>query len=217
MTAVSVLQSVAAAETTKNRHSRVFWGCSSFDFCNSICEQRTCRPVTRAILSIILHWQICRLFAVKDAAHRLSAESGRGDLFRTTTSHLSARNYALACRWWRACSTARNTSGQTICRRPAATSCCRSTGRGSPRRTPQRGPAARTACRHGPSRDAEKSRARDISLSAVACANARIRNRDSGYRQLRKKKVHVPFVHQRLHEQSSGPRNLWIGLTAYFA
>jgi len=40
-TAVSVLQSVAVAETTKNRHSRDFQGCSIFGFCNSICQQRS--------------------------------------------------------------------------------------------------------------------------------------------------------------------------------
>ena len=39
-TAVSALQSVAAAQTTKNQHSRDFRGCSIFDFCNSIRQQR---------------------------------------------------------------------------------------------------------------------------------------------------------------------------------
>jgi hypothetical protein len=55
-----------------------------------------------------------------------------------------------------------------------------------------------------------------ISSCFRKCSNTESRFRFL-YRQLRKKKVHVPFVHQRLHEQSSGPRNLWIGLTAYFA
>jgi hypothetical protein len=37
------LKSDAAAEKPKDQLSRDFLGCSIFDFCNNICQKRTCR------------------------------------------------------------------------------------------------------------------------------------------------------------------------------
>src|SRR4249919_3017021 len=40
-TSVVALKSDAAAEKSKDRLSRDFWGCSIFDFCNNICHKRS--------------------------------------------------------------------------------------------------------------------------------------------------------------------------------
>ena len=39
-TSVVALKSDAAAEKSKDQLSRDFWGCSIFDFCNNICQNR---------------------------------------------------------------------------------------------------------------------------------------------------------------------------------
>ncbi len=42
-TSVVALKSDAAAEKSKDRLSRDFWGCSIFDFCNNVGTFETCR------------------------------------------------------------------------------------------------------------------------------------------------------------------------------
>jgi hypothetical protein len=43
--AVVALKSDAAGEKPKDQLSRDFWGCSIFDFCNNICQNRKFRKV----------------------------------------------------------------------------------------------------------------------------------------------------------------------------